>query len=334
MLAATFLCVLLAKASAYAGMESPIVLSRLDSEHFKNEKTPTPVPEPPPEFEVRHYGSSLILEPVVEVFASSTKPLAVEEEKEESFATVAAFARQQAAACIYWAKSGTVIWDNANPLPKEAKSEVKKIYQMPELPRGCEVTSLSMLLSAHGIEADKMELAERIAKTPYKGDPNVGFVGNMYDFAKSGYGVYHKPIYALLKEYEPELAIDLSGCEFEDILHFLASGMPVWVITNSWYSELPKAQFTAWETPTGTVNITWREHSVLLTGYDSENVYINDPLASVTSAKLSSFKKSWVQMGRQAVTIVRKPATVDEENEVKEFAVESAEEDKLLVLNQ
>ncbi|MDY0393131.1 C39 family peptidase [Virgibacillus halophilus] len=46
------------------------------------------------------------------------------------------------------------------------KLEAPMIQQLPELPRGCEVTSLSMLLAYHDISVDKMKLAEEITKNP------------------------------------------------------------------------------------------------------------------------------------------------------------------------
>ena len=40
--------------------------------------------------------------------------------------------------------------------------DVPFIKQLPELPRGCEVTSLAMLLQYKGVQVDKMQLASEI----------------------------------------------------------------------------------------------------------------------------------------------------------------------------
>ncbi|WP_112181691.1 MULTISPECIES: C39 family peptidase [Paraliobacillus] len=193
--------------------------------------------------------------------------------------------------------------------------EVPVIGQYPQLPRGCEVTSLAMLLNYAGIDVDKMELANKIRKdsTPYKetkqqiyfGNPNQGFVGDMYDLSNPGYGVYHKPIADLAKTYLKDSVHDFSGSLFDQILYYISQGQPVWVITNATFEKLAPNAFQKWETPQGPVTITMREHSVLVTGYDQEYIYFNDPLnATKRKVSITSFEEAWIQMGRQAITIL------------------------------
>lgn len=198
-------------------------------------------------------------------------------------------------------------------LRKSVHLTAPQIHQYPELPRGCEVTSLAMLLQYHKINVDKMTLAEKIEKdsTPYRtkgnlisfGDPHKGFVGNMYDLSKPGYGVYHKPIASLADEYAHGRVIDFTGGSFYEILAHLNSDRPVWIITNTTYKKLPKSMFQQWNTPNGLRTITMKEHSVLVTGYDREFIYFNDPLGRNKKAPISDFREAWVQMGKQAITI-------------------------------
>ncbi|MBT2658811.1 C39 family peptidase [Bacillus sp. ISL-18] len=188
---------------------------------------------------------------------------------------------------------------------------VPLISQLPELKNGCEVTSLTMLLRYKGINVTKMGLANQVKKdpTPYRvsgstiywGNPNTGFVGDITG-RRIGYSVYHGPIYQLANRYTN--AIDLTGQPFDVILKQLSKGKPVWVISTSTFNTVPSSQWKTIQTPTGPIRMTFHEHSVLLTGYDSNYVYFNDPLANIKNRKISrtSFLRGWEQFGRQAIT--------------------------------
>lgn len=186
--------------------------------------------------------------------------------------------------------------------------------QLPELPRGCEVTSLSMLLQFKGIKIDKMKLAELIRKdlTPYQvdkgnvyfGHPNDGFVGDMYNIDNPGYGVYHKPVKELAERFLPGEVVDLTGKDFGVVEGSVSKGNPVWIIINTRYKALPPEEFEIWDTPKGKISITYREHSVLVTGYDKKYIYFNDPLSGEKNKKAprQDFIEAWVQMGKQAIS--------------------------------
>jgi uncharacterized protein YvpB len=191
---------------------------------------------------------------------------------------------------------------------------VPLISQNPELKRGCEVTSLAMMLQFAGVNVGKMTLAAQVQKdpTPYRsingtiyfGNPNTGFVGDMYTFNRPGYGVYHGPIKALADHYLPGRVIDFSGSQFETIYQYLNNGKPVWVISNVLFDTVPSQYWRNWQTPAGPIIITMKEHSVLITGYDQNYIYFNDPLANIKNRKVPTlnFKRGWEQMGRQAIS--------------------------------
>ncbi|WP_410984615.1 C39 family peptidase [Bacillus cereus] len=185
------------------------------------------------------------------------------------------------------------------------------IKQLPELQRGCEVTSLAMLLQYKGVQVDKMQLASEINKVPFKennlrGNPYEGFVGNIYTKAEPGYGVYHEPIFKLAEKYMPEKTIDLTGEDIQDIYKVISSGSPVWVIANTTFQPLAEGSFETWNTNNGDIKITYYEHSVVVVGYDQNYVYMNDPLANNPNKKVSrsEFERAWEQMGKQAITIL------------------------------
>ncbi|HEK9101162.1 C39 family peptidase [Bacillus pfraonensis] len=185
------------------------------------------------------------------------------------------------------------------------------IKQLPELQRGCEVTSLAMLLQYKGVQVDKMQLASEINKVPFKennlrGNPYEGFVGNIYTKAEPGYGVYHGPIFKLAEKYMPEKTIDLTGKDIQDIYKVISSGSPVWVIANTTFQPLAEGSFETWNTNNGDIKITYYEHSAVIVGYDQNYVYMNDPLANNPNKKVSrsEFERAWEQMGKQAITIL------------------------------
>lgn len=219
---------------------------------------------------------------------------------------------------IYFKDEYTLIWKKDKLLAESIQLQVPHLLQMPELDRGCEVTSLAMILNYNGYNVSKMELAEKVKKdettyyvdkdgTIHYGNPYNGFVGDIYDIHKNGYGVYHGPITELAREYAGENAIDITGADFQDILYLVEKGNPVWTIVNGSYKLLPEEAFEIWNTPTGLVKITKRLHSVVITGYDKDYIYINDPLYNKANRKVDKkqFQEAWEQMGNQAVAVLK-----------------------------
>lgn len=202
------------------------------------------------------------------------------------------------------------------PSVKEKGSKINNpltvpfIQQMPELPRGCEVTSLAMLLNYAGVNVSKLELASKIDKIPFeidglKGDMNEGFLGDMYSLKNPGLGVYVKPIYKLANQYLPGRIVDLTQQPIEQLYEVIDSGSPVWVITNSTFQLLPENEFREFNTKNGSMKVTYREHSVVVTGYSEEYIYLNDPLAEAPEKRVDrqAFEEAWVQMGSQAISV-------------------------------
>ncbi|MFC0274856.1 C39 family peptidase [Metabacillus herbersteinensis] len=197
----------------------------------------------------------------------------------------------------------------------ERKLDVPLLSQLPELPRGCEVTSLAMLLQYDGVNVGKMELAENVKKdsTPmtvqngliHFGNPHNGFVGDMYSYKNPGYGVYHQPIEELAESYIPNEIINLTGNDFGEVINSINNEQPVWIITNTTFKKLPDTQFDTWDTEQGQIKITYREHSVVVTGYNENYIYFNDPLTYQKDRKIQkeNFIAAWEQMGKQAIAV-------------------------------
>ncbi|WP_442602256.1 C39 family peptidase [Paenibacillus sp. KN14-4R] len=204
--------------------------------------------------------------------------------------------------------SPTVMEQNAQKQSQDEgrQLDVPLVYQMPELPRGCEVTSLTMLLQFAGVNVGKMELASNMPKIPFMdddlhGDMNEGFVGDMYSFDNPGLGVYSDAVFKLGSSYLPNQLVNVTGKDMKDLYTMIDHGSPVWVITNGSYAELPESSFQTWDTANGPVKVTYREHSVVMTGYDKDYIYINDPLGNASKVRKYDFEQAWIQMGRQAI---------------------------------
>lgn len=201
-------------------------------------------------------------------------------------------------------------------IKQSAMIDAPVFAQLPELPAGCEITSLTMLLHYNGITKSKMELAVEMPKddTPvilnpdgsvaYWGNPNTGFVGDVTRKTR-GFGIYHSGLFPLLKTYIPQ-AIDITGEPFELYEQQIANNIPVIIWTTIDFNIPYK--WVTWDTPIGPIKTTYAEHAVLLVGYDENNVYLNDPLSGKKQVKVNKnqFIDSWTAMGKQGLTYLKK----------------------------
>jgi uncharacterized protein YvpB len=201
-------------------------------------------------------------------------------------------------------------------LKNEAFIRVNAISQLPELISGCEVTSLTMLLDFAGKKVNKLNLAHLIEYDPtpkvtdkynqYQiltwGNPDKGFVGKM-NGTDTGYGVYHKPLFRLLNKILPDQGVDLTGQSFAKMLQSVSDGIPVIAWTTTDFS--PSDIWEDWNSPTGKIHATFKEHAVLVIGYDQNSIYVNDPLDGTAGKQVDrkKFEATWNQMGRQAITL-------------------------------
>lgn len=193
-------------------------------------------------------------------------------------------------------------------LPETKMLDVPLLNQMdqPYLKNGCEVTSLAMILEYSGLKVTKNQLANKIKTVPLidhnnrKGNPNIGFVGNMEN--GPGLSVYNGPIFDLAKKYVGKKAVNLTNSPFEDLLKKVAKGQPVWIISTINFE--PGAKFEKWDTQQGTIYITNSGHSAVITGFDQKYIYVNDPYG-FKNRKLDreKFIDAWEEMGKQAIVI-------------------------------
>lgn len=187
---------------------------------------------------------------------------------------------------------------------------VPTILQNPELPSGCEATSAAMALNYAGVDVSKTEIADEIPKTALYndssgaligGDPNSAFIGDPYSSA--GYGVYHGPMYNLMKEHTSNVK-DITGSSMEQLQTCIENGQPVVVwasvdmrtVTDGIVWHLPNGQAYCWKRP---------EHCVVLVGYTESDVIINDPMKGLVKYRKSEFLSAYNALGKQALAVYR-----------------------------
>lgn len=197
-----------------------------------------------------------------------------------------------------------------NVLPDSWQINVPALLQEPELPAGCEITSLTCLLNYLGYPVDKEVMVDTyLDYVLVNGTDYTFFEKYIGDPRANGYGCYSPVIVKaatnFLADQNSDLeAVNLSGSTKEDILLTVASGHPV-VIWNT-LSASDVYETYAWTTPDG-IEVNWckLEHCMLLTGYNlSENtVTVCDPLKGEVSYDLTQFFKVYDDMYQQAMTI-------------------------------
>ena len=184
-------------------------------------------------------------------------------------------------------------------------------FDEPALENGCEVTALSMLLRFYGYETTKNQLAEELNYVPVfnadgtHGDPNEGFVGEIWggDWAM---GVYVPPIATLAQEIlqtdyhtEPQTDANLT-----DIKTALKEEKPVWASVTIDFQVPTENDFMTWTTANGEVQVTPLVHACVVTGYDDQSIYVNDPYGIKNRAvPIDDFEQVFTAMGGQMLTL-------------------------------
>lgn len=194
-------------------------------------------------------------------------------------------------------------------MKQEQKLNVPLENQMPDLPNGCEVTSLSMLMNYYGIKVSKNELAETIQHVDsftdggkYRGNPHQGFVGHM-TIANAGWCVYNEPLYNVARKYTSHIE-NITGSDFLSLLKLVSNGHPVMIITTTTFNKVNNMQ--TWDTNTGKVNVTPSSHACVITGYSKPKkvVYVNNPYGYKNQpVNWKNLQASYNQQGMQALYI-------------------------------
>ncbi|WP_203650100.1 C39 family peptidase [Secundilactobacillus yichangensis] len=159
------------------------------------------------------------------------------------------------------------------------KLKVPLIPQRPELPTGCEITAVTMMLQYAGAQVNKVQLAKEM---PYDtADCNKGFVGD--PFTENGNSIYPPALMDLITKYAGH-GTDLTGADLSTLKAQIDLDHPVVV----WVGE-----FDGFHT-----------HALTMIGYDDNAVIVNDCWTAKTE-KLSNqqFAEIRAHLNNRAITI-------------------------------
>lgn len=188
---------------------------------------------------------------------------------------------------------------------------VKNIPQNPELPTGCEITSLAIVINYLNpeTECDKLNLADNFLKQGEIGktNPDDAFIGNPRN--RYSFGANAPVLVNAAEKYYSTVGIDrkienITGADVDDLMDYIISGYPimVWGTINMAESHIS----VQWEIDGETVPWHSNFHCLVLIGFDMEKqvYYFADPLKEeITEYDMSVFKDRYEAIGKQAIVI-------------------------------
>lgn len=207
--------------------------------------------------------------------------------------------------------------DGEAAVPEEAfLADFPVILQMPELPTGCEITALTMMLSYYGYEEDKTVMASTYLPTLpaefrrgadgrlYGPDMEDHFVGDPFS---SGYVCGPGAIVAAadrcLSERGSGLrAENITGVSPEILYRLVARGIPALVWVTIGMKERRDVQ--GWYTENGR-RMEWsrNDHGAVLIGYSEDTVTVADPILGLRIFGREIFEKIFTARGNRCVIL-------------------------------
>lgn len=194
-------------------------------------------------------------------------------------------------------------------LSGSCRLDVETVLQNPELPTGCEITSLDTVLRYNGFDIDKVELCDNYLKIEYNANYTFdeAYIGDPKSTA--GFGCYSPVITEAANKFFSDndagwKALDISGTPLHDLFYQLEMGRPVVVWSSM--SLLDVTWKYQWTTDDG--DEAWfpeLEHCMVLTGYDLNSgvVYAADPLKGSMEYSMDRFEYIYNEMKQQAVIV-------------------------------
>lgn len=185
---------------------------------------------------------------------------------------------------------------------------VRAAYQYPNMPNGCEVTSLEMLMNYEGFDVSNETLEAYLAKSGYSnGDPNKAYIGSPY--SRAGFYCYPGPLASCANTYFSNQGVsrqakDITGTNPFGLLNYVIfKKKPVAV----WYTlddKAPAYSDRTYRDVSGQEERLYKNlHCVVVNGVDKGMVNIIDPIRGYRKVNFLEFSKLYMQMGQRALVL-------------------------------
>lgn len=202
---------------------------------------------------------------------------------------------------------------------------VDVMRQNPELPNGCEITALTMLLRQRGYDVDKLTMADKYlprqlftkeetagGEEPKEigGDPEKVYCGDPAE-KEDGFYCFQGPIIEAANAYladegSPLTAVDMSGAPESALVGMLDQGTPVMIWCTLKMDDLRRSTKKSWTiSETGEEYVPYSNlHSMVLVGYNDYYFYLNDPLQGLVTCPRYMVMNAFNQLGSRAVILL------------------------------
>ncbi len=205
--------------------------------------------------------------------------------------------------------------------------DMKNILQQPELPVGCEITALTILLNYYGFNAEKTDMARNYLPkgNNYRTEDGKVYKDSFFDYFigdpfTRGYGCFANAIEKAANRYISDngggyTVLNISGAHPDVLYDYLAQGIPVVCWATDGMIE-PEYYETWYDYSTGE-QLDWyiNEHCFVLAGFNisGDTVTLNDPMKGIIDYNINKFETRYDQMHRQAIVILKdNPEPIDE----------------------
>lgn len=186
---------------------------------------------------------------------------------------------------------------------------VDNILQSPELPSGCEITSLTIVLNYLGYEVSNETMADDYLETSTSSTTNLyeAFRGNPHD--NTGYGCYSPVIVNAANDFLNDVggdvaAYDISGSSLDELFAQIDEGNPIIIWGSTDINEEITFDHT-WLSDGETMVWSSLQHCMVLIGYnlDAGTVYVANPLSGIEEYDMDLFNQRYQEYFSQAVVL-------------------------------